>query len=290
MGKLLLEDFSPVQGAWIRYLSAWLVLLVGVAITRAPVRPIAPTRRDWARLLLAGALPFCFSPILQMTGLQASRATDNALIVAMEPTFTVLLAAFFLGERIQRYHLIAFAGAFMGFSLLAGIAAGSLAETRGSHLFGNLLLLASLTGEAAYTVLGRKLTQKFPATVVFTVALSAGILALTFFALATEGFPDFGKLTLRSAAGVFWLGPLGTGLAYLLWMKVLVRVPAATIAISLFLQPVMGGIWGHLFLGESLTFVQISGGALILLAVSYQSWRESLQSISGELHCIRNAQ
>jgi drug/metabolite transporter (DMT)-like permease len=283
MGKLVLRDFTPVEGAWLRYLAAWLSFVAALGVLRAlpakrrielPTWPAHARPRDWLFLFLVGALPFCLSPLLQMTGLAASRATDNALIVAMEPMFTVLLACVFLRERLYPFHVIAFAIALLGFALLAGLSWSRLSGGWDRHLVGNLILLLSLSGEAAYTVIGRQLTRDFKPMSIYTAAITVGTLLLTVLAASTTGLPDPSKFTWTSALGILWVGPLGTGLTYLLWVFVLVRVPAATIAITLFIQPVMGAVWGHLFLDERLSPVQSLGGLLILVAVLGQSWGE----------------
>ena len=71
------------------------------------------------------------------------------------------------------------------------------------------------------------------------------------------------------------MGPIGTALAYFYWMTALTEAPVASLAITLFIQPVMGTIFGHLFLGDHLTWIQGLGGGLILLGVIAQSKRRS---------------
>ena len=172
MGKLVLHGFPAAQGAWLRYFSAFLSYVGAVIFYRAYVRhrsvhgariapqldrpafnafmvPVGQHRKeDWAILTLLGCTAFCFSPLLQMTGLATSQATESALIVAMEPLIAVLLARVFLREKVNAKTWFAFGVALTGFVLLSDWSAFGDAHIEASRFMGNLLLLLSLLGEA----------------------------------------------------------------------------------------------------------------------------------------------
>src|SRR4051812_42701147 len=105
LGKVLLRDFTPLQSAWLRYTSAALAFWLMALLFRLPL-PRRVGGRVWLNLALAGLLSFCAGPVLQFSGLKISRALDNALIIAIEPLITVLMAWVLLGERITRGTLI----------------------------------------------------------------------------------------------------------------------------------------------------------------------------------------
>jgi drug/metabolite transporter (DMT)-like permease len=280
MGKLVLESVTPAHGAWFRYAGALAAYLVAMAAlraagSRARLGPafLAPSRAaDWGWLVILGFFTFCFSPLLQMTGLRASRATDNSLIIAIEPLMTVLVTALVVRQRPQAYHWFSFALALTGFSLLAGLSPGRVLGGWDPHVWGNVILLVSLLGEAVYSAVGLKLVPRYPSMAVFGSALAVGVLLLTAGTWLYAGPPAFGDLSARSAFGLLWLGPLGTTATYLYWMIVLPEAPVASLAVTLFIQPLLGAVWGYVFLGERLTPVQAAGGALILLAVVVPVW------------------
>jgi drug/metabolite transporter (DMT)-like permease len=215
-------------------------------------------------------MTFCFSPILQLTGLSTSHAIDNAIIVALEPLMTIFLAWAFLREKLSLRHVVALVLALIGFSLLSGLKPAQLTQGLDSHLVGNLIMLTSLSGEASYSILGRKFVSTLKPFVVFLVAMAAGVLILTSIAFTFAGPPALGHLTWKSGVAFLVMGPLGTAACYLYWVQVLVEVPVTTIAITLFVQPVMGSLWGFLLLGDRLSSIQAVGGALILAAVFTQ--------------------
>jgi drug/metabolite transporter (DMT)-like permease len=265
MGKIILTDISPELAAWCRYASALLAYLLFAALWLRKI-PEPKFIRPSKAVLLIGFSGFCLAPLLQMTGLNSSTATDNALIVAMEPLFTVFAAWIFLGEGVSNILLVSFFVALFGFVLLTGFVPGQFG--------GNMLILISLAGEACYSVTGRKLLEKHRPIGIFGSALIAGVVFLTI-ALTLKGGPGIfvglGHLTWRSSLAILWLGPIGTAFAYFYWLTALTEAPVASLALTLFIQPVCGSIWGYFFLGERLSALQAVGGGLILAAVSFQS-------------------
>ncbi len=251
-------------------------------------------------MLSMGFLAFCFSPLTQLSGLAGSAAMDNALIIALEPLMTVLLARVFLSERIPLVYAFLVPFAVLGVFLLSqGSSVEPLVQRKSagfSHLAANLLLIVSLVGEGSYSVFGRKLTERYEAVPLFGSILSAGFGLLTLVlagslvasmlshgvtgvSLAgteTSSFhflPHFGvslgtgsagrEEWVRAAFGVLWLGPLGTAFAYLYWMKAVKSAPVISMAVTLFLQPLLGVFWGVVLLGEKMGTSQGIGAALI---------------------------
>jgi drug/metabolite transporter (DMT)-like permease len=305
MAKLVFaEGVSPGTMAWLRFASALAAYAVGFAIFRCwhlfrvfrgfhrpgglsggesrsprPVAFLTPrSRADWSWLLLLGVMGFCISPLLQMTGLYASRATDNALIVAMEPLLTVLLAWLILGEAVLAFHWVAFAIALSGFCLLADLTPsrllllwGSPGSPEGAHLIGNILILLALLGEACYTIAGRKLLVRHSAYGIFGSALIVGVCTLTIVIGLTQGssaFISIVGLSWKAWFAIFFMGPLGTAFAYLYWMIALTEAPVASLVLTLFIQPVFGSFWGYRFLGERLSLMQWAGAGLISGAIA----------------------
>jgi drug/metabolite transporter (DMT)-like permease len=278
MAKLVLADVSPALTAWLRYASALIAYLIAIPFTRK--RGWGPSffrprnLRDGVLVIAVGFMAFCFAPLLQMTGLQSSRATDNALIVAMEPLMTVALARLFIGEKLSQVHTIAFSLALTGFALLSGIHSGGFSAGGSAGLVGNLLMLTALIGEASYSVLSLKLLDRFEPMGLFGTALVAGVGLLTLSAYAIDGphlFFEISHLSWKGVSGLIWLGPMGTAFAYFYWMSVLREASVASIALTLFIQPVLGAVWGYAFLSENLSGAQTIGAILIISGVMTQS-------------------
>ncbi len=280
MSKVAMRSVSPAHAAWWRYALALAAYLLFVPFLRdargkrlrgpAFALPIGRHARDRAWICLLGFLTFCVSPLLTFIGLSASRATDNALIIAIEPLFVVLLARLLLGERLRERDALALPLAVAGFFLLSG-GSGLGGGGWDPRFWGNVLMAVSLVGEASFSVLGRLLTRRHAPLGIFGSALAFGCLLLTAAVLWLEGVPDPRALSAEAWLGLLWLGPLGTTAGYIAWMVALAEAPVAAISVTLFFQPLMGTVWGAVCLDERLEPMQWAGAVAILLALAAQA-------------------
>ncbi|OFZ78575.1 MAG: hypothetical protein A2583_04250 [Bdellovibrionales bacterium RIFOXYD1_FULL_53_11] len=278
MAKVLLAGHHPVHVAWFRYGSALAAFFIIALVLRAAkgrtVFAVPRGRVEWFWLFVLGLLTFCLTPFLHMTGLSKTTAVDGVLVVVMEPLVTALLASFFLGERLGRRALVAFAIAMGGFILLSG--GDLLRDTSGiarAGFFGNIIMLFSVISECTYSVAGKKLMLRHEPLGVFGAGLFTGVAVLTILMVITVGMPSFEKFGTREWLALLWMGPLGTTVGYAYWLVALVRVPVALVVLTLFFQPVLGALWGTYFLGEQLTIAKIAGGLVIVFAVLWHATR-----------------
>jgi len=271
MCKYVLNDVDPLQGAWLRYTLALLTYVTLLPYLKKFGRPFAKITggKNWGWFLLCGIMPFCFSPILQMTGLNATHATDDSLIIAMEPLMTTFLGWLILRDRLSPIQALSFLAAIFGFCLLSGLTPTRIGLGWSTTLVGDVLILISLIGEATYSVLGKKLTRFHAGVSVYGSAILIGVLALNVAAFAHEGTRLLNiHLSFKSVLGLLWLGPLGTTGAYILWVSNLkTEIPLGAVSLTLFFQPIFGAILNRIFLGDQLTLTQGIGGGVIILAV-----------------------
>lgn len=280
MSKVLMSVCTPIQVAWLRYVSAGIAMLIFMTVARKfrpeseQIRKSFRSKKDLALLLAIGFLTFFASPLLQMKGLSLSRATDNAILIAIEPLITVGLAAIFLKERLSTRQILAFVVAIFGFSLLSGFAflpkASSVTATGAlrSAAIGNLLMVLSLVGEGAYSVCARPLLRTKSPHVIFSLTLAFGIVMLSSVFIFGVDLPPVSTFNRDHWIALIWLGPAGTACGYLLWMVVMKRIEVSRMVLTLFVQPLVGTLIGFFFLGERLSGTQWLGGLLIITSLA----------------------
>ena len=78
---------------------------------------------------------------------------------------------------------------------------------------------------------------------------------------------------------VLGLGVLCTGVAYVLYFRLIERAGAAFAVSVTFLVPVFGMLWGDLFLHEPVTPAMLGGCAIVLLGTALASGRLSLRGL-----------
>jgi drug/metabolite transporter (DMT)-like permease len=269
MGKILLKEFSAPQVAWWRYLFALLAALCFFPFFRRQERKFPLNALPYA--LAMGLFTFFGSAVLQYRGLSLSTASANALIVAIEPLSAVLLAWLLLRERLGWIQGAAIALALFGFFLLSNLEPGHLRASLALFNLGNLFLLAAMPMEAIYSIISRKLAGRVDAIQLFVVAIAFGFLLLTLYGIVSSSLPPKLPSNGLSWVALLWLGPLGTALTYIFWTFALEDASVAAVSITLFLQPILGALFGTVFLGEWLAGWQIVGALLILGALALQT-------------------
>ncbi|MDP3883906.1 DMT family transporter, partial [Hydrogenophaga sp.] len=153
---------KPLVAAIPVLLLAWLRFGIGVlAMPHWLVKPAseAPMSRSTKGLLFLESFlgNFLFT-ICMLFGVSLTTAVSAGLIMATIPTAVALLSWLFLRERISARVWAAIALAVIGIGLFSMAKSDQTAPAGKNALWGNLLVFAAVLCEAAYAVIGKKLT------------------------------------------------------------------------------------------------------------------------------------
>lgn len=238
---------------------------VRVAIAAAMLVPLLAWRADLTELrrhaplfLLQGAvntaIPFALFAYAALT-ITAGLAS---ILNATAPLFTALVAWLWLRERLTPLQWLGMAIGIAGVVWLsadkAQFAVGGSAWAIGAGV------LASVSYGLSANVVKRYFTGVRPLAVAAGSQSAAAILLLPF---AVAYWPA-GALRVFDWGAAIALGVLCTGLAYILYFRLIARVGPATAMTVTFLIPAFAMLWGGLFLGEAVTGAMLAGCAVIL--------------------------
>ncbi len=81
----------------------------------------APRGKDLLKTGVMGVLVFCASPRCQVFGVHLGKASDAAVVIALEPLITAVAAAWFLREHVPLRRWLGFAVGLSGVALLNGV-------------------------------------------------------------------------------------------------------------------------------------------------------------------------
>lgn len=251
---LSIADFGPFPLVEVRLgLSALFLLAVAGMLGRLGslwqnVRHIAIVG------LFAAGLPF----LLFNVAAQSVPAGVMAVINAMTPLFGALIARLWLKEHLTPSRIVGLAVGFLGILLLVG---PNLTFGTGGMGPGVLACLAATLCygySASYTT--RYLKGVDP------LAIAAGSVtagALSMLPAAVITWPDV-PVKAGSWAAASALALLCTGLAYIIFYRLIDRVGASRSITVTFLVPVFGILWGAAVLGESITLHMLGSAAVVL--------------------------
>jgi drug/metabolite transporter (DMT)-like permease len=282
--KLALDGMGPFGLVVARQILGTLFLL-GLAVLGARARgggavAHAPwTRRDLALLLLLSWAGFALPQVLGALGLTLSTATHGALLSPLEPIGILLGAAFVLRERLGLPHLLAAGFGALGTLLIVLPSASQGADPRTGHLGGDLIMAAGHLCWAIYTLAAKSLVARHDP---LRVAILAGALSWLPLAPLAALEPFDPARALPALGWVLLLALLASALATVAWNRALREVSAGTMAIFVFVQPVVGLAVGVLGLGEAVALSSLLGAALIVIGVA-------LATLRGERVAVRPA-
>ncbi|MBI2345310.1 MAG: DMT family transporter [Deltaproteobacteria bacterium] len=231
--------------------------------------PVPWRGRDAACIAAIGLLNFALGPYLQIVSLQMTLAADAAVIVALEPVVTAILAACVLHERLDRRTVLTFLIGTVGIAILSGVRFDGTAAFGTTRWIGNGLFATALLSEAAYSVASGRLTQRYDPLRLITWMIAAGMAGN----LAVH-WPNltWSQLTAVPWSGwllVAYLGLCCSAFGYAAWTYLARRIPVSRLALSLLLQPILGGGFGALVLGESLDWHWGLGATLTLSSLIF---------------------
>jgi drug/metabolite transporter (DMT)-like permease len=244
-----------------------IALRVGIAsLMLSPVlleeRARTEIRTYWKPLLIVGisnsALPFCMFGYSMLY----LNAGFDAILNATTPLWTAAIAAVWFRLPLSRATLL---GLVFGVAGVAILVSDSL-SLQGVHVSAAIaaVMIATISYGFASNYSRRHLAGVKPTTVAFA-SMAFATLVLILPALAT--LPS-SPVPLEAWLATLGLGVLCTGIAYVIYFRLIADVGAGFAASVTFLVPIFGMIWGALFLGESVTPLMLGGCAVILFGAA----------------------
>jgi len=260
--KSAFSDLPPFVFNGLRFAIAAALLVIILRRLEGP-RPLA--RADLPGLVLLGLFGHAGYQSLFMAGLARTTAGHSSLIIAMVPLFVGVLGVVLRLERPSPRMWVDLVVAFVGvFVLIKGRAS---LNSGASTLVGDLLVLAAAICWAAYTVLARPFLTRFSPLRLTTVTLMLGLPVI----LASAA-PEVVRLDWRAVSAQAWGALVFSALfavvvSYIIWYTSVQAIGSARTAAFSNLIPVVALISAWAMLGEPLGFVQVAGGAVVLLGV-----------------------
>ena len=228
--------------------------------------------RGWA--LIAG-IGIGADLLLYTLGLRYTSASAATLIVSTDGVILALLAVLVLGERMSRLKAGAGAAALAGL-LLVGWNGQDLSSLLASeYLLGNVLVLAAACCWSLYG-LGQRVLARTPGGSLFPIFLIgtaiAGVVALF-------QPPVHAEVDAGAVLALLYLGLGGTGLAYILLVRGMAHLEAATVGLLGSTLPLFTMVEANLALGEQITLYLLGGAGMIIIGVALVMRHERLYGV-----------
>ncbi len=258
---LFMRITAPILGPFVVTASRLLLAAIFLITYNACSKQVPFKQLPWRKITILAffnaALPFTLFAFAEMH----ITASLGAILNAMTPIFTAVLASIYLRERYRSMQMLGSLLGFCGVIVVVGWHPLPL------NLTNTLAILACLGASIAYAIGAIYASNQVKTNAPLAVAIGqqcAGFMILLPFA-ACDLPTQLPSLSIASA--LLCLGILSTGVAYLIYFKLMHEIgPSKTITLT-YILPFFGGLWGFLFLGEEIHASLIVGLVIILLGI-----------------------
>lgn len=259
--RVAAPEFGPIALIALRVAIAALFLAAVLAVQGK----LARLKHDAGAIAFVGiinsALPFT---LLAYATLSVT-AGFAAILNATAPLWGAVVAFVWLGMRLSAWRTF---GLVLGFAGVVVLAWGKASFRPGGS---GWAILAALVATFSYGIAANYTRERLGRADPMVVAAGSQIgaaLALAPFAVAT--WPAQ-AVSASAWANVIVMGIASTGIAYILYFRLIANVGAARAIAVTFLVPVFAVLWGDLFLAESIGAQTAAGAAIILLGTAISS-------------------
>ncbi|MEA2435154.1 MAG: hypothetical protein QOG54_2611 [Actinomycetota bacterium] len=259
--KIALDGFTPIQVVAGRMVAGAVTLLI---LLYASKLTLPRTRRVWLLLLFMSAVANVIPFMLITWGEKYISSALASILNSTTPLFTALLAGIFIAA--ERLTLLRFAGVVLGMlgvTVIVGVDA-----TGGSMPAKLAMVLAAFFYGIGFVFSKRNLTGLG----LSPIAIPAGQLligsALTVPFAARDAVVVSPSPGLSEILSVIALGVLGTGIAFVIYYRLIRDVGATTASLSIYLIPVFGAVLGRLVLDEKLGWNALAGAVLVVAGIA----------------------
>jgi drug/metabolite transporter (DMT)-like permease len=266
-GKRVLVEMTPLAAAACRYALAAAALLP-FAVWCRPRAGIGRSAAPLAVMVVAGGVLY---PWLFLLALARTSATNTALLLAINPVITLLLAPL-VGERLDARR----AG---GIGL--ALAGAATVITRGephalaalSFAPGDLLAAVAAAVWATFNLASRGVVGRLEPPFVNCVVYGTGALALWGLGWGESPGLQLARATPPAVGGLAVMALLSSALAGHFFLIGIRTLGVGRTVVFVYLVPVLTGIAAVALLGEQPTLAQGIGGAAVLGGVALTSGR-----------------
>lgn len=217
---------------------------------------------NWKHYLMLGllnaAIPFCLYAFAAKT----VSASLLSILNSTAPIWASLIGSILFKAETPKTAWIGMAVGLMGVALLTGIEALTLPE-------GGLLAIFAVLGATFCYGAGTNYAIRSKPNDAFSNAhgsMWAATFVLAPFFLFSDQTPT--EVSLIVMLSILLLGVICSGVAFLLYFRLVQDIGATSTLTVTFLIPVFGVLWGVIFLGESFGWHSLLGTVLIFFGLS----------------------
>ena len=261
--KVSLETIPPLWVMSLRLVIGCLTITTFFLILR---KSLPLTLDFWKWSLIIGFLGFSVPFSIISWGTQFIPSSLVAILMGANPIITLILAYFFLADNTLTIRMVigVFLG-LLGIILLIGFGNINTDLYKSEFIYGQLAVLTGTFSFALASILLKNLPQEHSFERTLGSLICGSIIGLFLAYFFSNSSLEIHEISIKSAVSLTLLGIFSTGIASVIWFKVIALKGPVFLALVNYLIPVWALILGIFLLNERINF--IVGFGLIFITI-----------------------
>jgi len=274
----LREGLTPIAIATFRFLTAGGLFVIALLLNKSRKEDytLLVERRDFPKLLFLALSGVTFFFVAQYTGIQMASASIAAILVCLlSPILISVFSTWMFKEQLMGKNLFGIGIAAVGTFVVITGGALSVQGSSSNFLLGSSILLFTPLMWASYSLVGKRIMEKYdPFLVVAYVNILGGVFLVPF-SLAENSFHEVFTMSINEWSAILYLAFTCSLLGYFIWFRVMKQVKASLTSSFMFGEPLITVLLASIFVGEGneITPFTVLGAFLIFAGVYLVSRR-----------------
>ena len=236
--------------------------------------------RDYWRLAVLSLFGVTFNQLLFISGLSLTKAANTSLLASTIPIFTILIASALGFEKLRAIKVIGISLALLGALFLIDPRNASFSS---QTTIGDLLIVINSFSYGIYVATSKEvITRNGAFRSMMWVFIFAAVICVPIGGFAMRDV-DLQTISSNIWFLMLYIGIGATAAPYLLNAWALARVDPSTVAIFVYLQPLIGFLLAVVFLGEAIDTKFALAAILIFIGVFLTSRQPQFMKPDPEL-------
>jgi len=221
-------------------------------------------RGDYWRLFVLSIFGVSLNQVLFISGLSLTKASNTSLLAVTIPIFALSVGAIFGVEKLRLLKIFGIVVAAVGVILLLDPRKASFSS---ETTLGDMLIIINSLSYGIYVATSKKTISRNGAIKSMTwLFMFAALVCIPLGAFSMSSV-DFSTVTPTIWLLILHVSIVSTALPYIFNAWALARVNPSTVAVYVYLQPIIGFLLAVVFLGEEVSLFTILAAVLIFSGV-----------------------
>lgn len=250
---------SPIWLAFFRAFSAFLGFAVVFRLMKVRV---SLTSRQKVIAILGGIPGSVLFFGLWLLGMQTVDPGISSVLITAYPLWMLLLSIPILGDRPSRWKIAAALAGFAGVILASDV----LIQHTHNSLVADVELILSGFGFGLMNIVFKRFFRGSELLGANLWQLGGASLPLFLWAILSEPFSVV-QWSPVLVGSIFWVGIIGTAIAFTIWFILLSRYNAASMGVYMFMIIVVALVASYFLYGERINAIQLAGIIIIIISI-----------------------